>query len=66
MHILITGADALNRVMTDGVPDTFFPSSMPFTTRDGYTVQVAQDVCAAHSFITRQQHARRPSATLAA
>jgi hypothetical protein len=26
--------------MTDGVPDTFFPSSMPFTTRDGYTIQV--------------------------
>ena len=32
--------EVLNRVLSDGLPDTFMPSPLPFSTKDGYEIQV--------------------------
>jgi hypothetical protein len=36
--------DQLQRVLCEGLPETFFPSPAPFTTRDGCTVQLLTSV----------------------
>ncbi|GAX80614.1 hypothetical protein CEUSTIGMA_g8049.t1 [Chlamydomonas eustigma] len=39
--------EIMSRVLTDGLPDTFLPSSLPFSTNDGYEVQV---MCSVQDF----------------
>ena len=34
------GVEALHEMLSHQLPDSFFPSSMPFVTQDGYTIQV--------------------------
>ena len=35
---LPAGAETLQRLLTDSLPDSFFPDALPFSTKDGYTV----------------------------
>lgn len=35
---LPAGAETLQRLLTDSLPDSFFPNALPFSTKDGYTL----------------------------
>ena len=43
-YLIREAAEVLSEVLTEGMPDSFFPSSLPFHTKDSYEVRAIASI----------------------